>query len=135
VRLNEKLIRDSCPSCGAEITLEAGSLGKKITCPKCRQSVVISNSPQPAAPKSARKAAPKGPRNGGHQGAREKPHAGAAEPRVPQPQRSEQGGWPAAGKRSIVYCICNGMLRKCDATSACCCYQSDGCVYADTPLY
>lgn len=149
MRLNDKLIRKNCPSCGGEITLESSSLDKKINCPKCRQTVVIPNghhTPPKPAPSKKRKPAEK--RNGGHALREETPPTPLA-PTMPAPpeklrvsiQRRDsakaESRQPAVevtaepgDKRAIVYCICNGVLKRCHGDCACC-VKPEFCVYAD----
>ncbi|HWB61789.1 MAG TPA: hypothetical protein VG733_20065 [Chthoniobacteraceae bacterium] len=180
MRLNDKLIRKLCPSCGGEVTLEVRALDRKINCPKCHGTVVIpSGDDQPAdvakIKASSKKSVAK-KRNGRH----DQPEAGPIAPSAPlgpmtpiaplaaasvftmpklapaQPpeleelrisiQRRDPGGEasgeveeipgfheneePASSQRAVVYCICNGVLKRCEGGAACC--VKDGfCVYAD----
>lgn len=147
MRLNDKLIRKNCPSCGVEITLGASALNKKISCPKCRQTVIIANgghetdvkpSPLKAAAKQKRSASP-APKekfplvqeeirislrrrdDAGETGEIEAPGLGEFEEHVPE-------------QKTVVYCICNGVLKKC-MDSRNCCVKAAFCVYADVPEF
>ena len=142
MRLNDKLIRKNCPACGGEITLGTSALNKKINCPKCRQTVVIANGAHSSAAKlPSKKTVPKEKRNG---------HGGTAgtSPDAPGEQRIfiqrlhdreetpglERYGAPLTEKKAVVYCICNGVLKKCRDCDSCC-VQSDCPVHADAPAY
>jgi hypothetical protein len=43
-------LRFSCPKCGQHIRCEAGYSGRKITCPACRQEILVPGANQEAAP-------------------------------------------------------------------------------------
>lgn len=145
MRLNDKLIRKNCPSCGGEITLEASSLDKKINCPRCRQTVVIPNGRHAPLKPAPKKQKPAEKQNGGSTPPEHTLQAPAmpaqlGEMRVSIQRRSvakgsqqqaavEVAGTPA-DKRAIVYCICNGVLKRCTGDSACC-VKPEFCVYAD----
>lgn len=137
MRLNDKLIRENCPACGGEITLEASSLDKKINCPRCRQTVIIPNGHPAPKKNSSKKAMPKEKRNGGHPPL-EKAPAALEELRISIQRRNDaketpppaEYEAPLSEKRAVVYCICNGVLKRCTGSSACC-VKDTFCVYAD----
>jgi hypothetical protein len=108
MRANDKLIRQNCPACHAEITLGSSSLNKKIHCPKCRNVVIIpagvTGLEIPVAVAPAR--------------AIEAPEM---EPPAPEPvqNRTPLHDIPAIEdeahepeKEPVIYCLCNGVLKR-----------------------
>jgi len=111
MRSSDKLIRQKCPACRAEITLGSSSLNKKIQCPKCRQAVIIGGgAPVPQEPVPASHAAI---RSSEFHLSRE-----TATPVEPLPVQSR---YPAQEihshprddeKEPVVYCLCNGVIKR-----------------------
>ncbi|MGB8352402.1 MAG: hypothetical protein WCD79_00790 [Chthoniobacteraceae bacterium] len=113
MRSSDKLIRQPCPSCHAEITLGRSSLNKKIKCPKCRQAVIIPDEVPafveyvPEQTAAARTSAFPLPQQ----------TALVVEP-LPLPQNRYSPEEIPAGqqqdgeKEPIVYCLCNGVLKR-----------------------
>jgi uncharacterized protein YbaR (Trm112 family) len=114
MRSSDKLIRHQCPACRAEITLGRSSLNKKIQCPKCRQAVVI-HEEAPAfvahVPDHATTI-----RSSGFHLSQETTLPVETQP-VMQTRRSPEtqvaaGQQEDTGREPIVYCLCNGVLKR-----------------------
>ena len=137
MRLNDKLIRRNCPACDGEITLETSALDKKITCPRCRETVVIASGIAVPSQPSKKRPAAKRKREEEHFSS-EKAPASLEELRIsiqrhgegeeaPSPVVYES---PAPDKSAVVYCICNGVLKRCSGDNTCC-VKHEFCVLAD----
>lgn len=107
------LIRKECPSCGVEINLDSSTLDKKIRCPKCRRTVVISSDVSVLDNPASKMAVPPRVKNGqtentepsipGNRLAGTMPHANGK-------TLGDKNGW-------VVYCLCNGIIKKLDTSS------------------
>jgi hypothetical protein len=142
MRLKDKLIRKNCPACDEEITLGSSSLNRKINCPKCRQTVIIPDGGAPIPPvqeekPSPKKAVPKEKRTDRPLPA-QAPATAMPEPRItiqsfhpgeetPAPMES---GATDSRKKDVLYCLCNGRLRKCADAEACCCSPTMRSIYS-----
>ena len=112
MRSSDKLIRQPCPSCHAEITLGRSSLNKKIKCPKCRQAVIIPDEAPafveyvPAQSVAAR--------TNTFPLSQEAVLPAETLP-LPQNRYSPEeipGQQQDGEKEPIVYCLCNGVLKR-----------------------
>lgn len=111
MRSSDKLIRQKCPACLAEITLGNSSLDKKIQCPRCRQAVVISSDhPVATAHVSNRE-----------NGAQARSIHETAMPAETLPVHGRHPGEDTRAqheqpdeneKEPVIYCLCNGVLKK-----------------------
>lgn len=102
------LIRKECPSCGVEISLDSSTLDRKIRCPKCRRTVVISTgAPVSDIPVAIPTAPPL--ENSSQFEEKETPVSrnrfAESMPRSNGQAHGRENAW-------IVYCLCNGIIKK-----------------------
>ena len=113
MRSSDKLIRQQCPSCRAEITLGRSSLNKKIQCPKCRQAVVI-HEEAPAFVAHVPEHETTIRSTGFHLS--QETALPVETPPLPQnrysPEETAAGQQQDGERETIVYCLCNGVLKK-----------------------